>query len=259
MDKEKNVTFDDYAKYYNLLYEDKNYKEEVSFIKSLIKKEQPEALTILDLGCGTGRHDQIFVEEGFCVTGVDLSEQMISVARKNESENLKFVHGDARTVELNNKYDVVVALFHVMSYQVTNEDIMSVFSTASKHLKEGGLFIFDCWYGPAVLTDRPVVRVKRLENKEIKLMRISEPEMNSKNNTVDVFFDVFITDKSADGNSKELKEKHSMRYLFYPEIDFFALSSGFNITGFEEWMTGKQPDYNSWNVVFCCKKLNNKN
>jgi SAM-dependent methyltransferase len=253
MNKEKNVNFDDYAMYYNLLYEDKNYKEEANYIKKLIKNEQPQGLYILDLGCGTGKHDQIFVEEGFNVTGVDLSNQMISIAKRNEVENLRFIHGDARTVKIDKKYDVVVALFHVMSYQVTNEDVASVFKTAAIHLKKGGIFIFDCWYGPAVLTDRPTIRIKRLENKSIKLIRISEPEMNSKDNTVDVFFDVFIMDKSM-GVHKELREKHTMRYLFYPEIELFALNSGFEITRFEEWLTSKLPDYNSWNVVFCCRK-----
>jgi len=251
---EENVNFDDYAHYYNLLYRDKNYNEEVDFVKMLIKKENPNASTILDLGCGTGRHDRLFAKEGFVITGVDLSEQMISVAKKDECENLRFVFGDARTVNLSKKFDVVVALFHVMSYQVSNNDILSVFNTASKHLEKDGIFIFDCWYGPAVLTDRPTVRIKRLDDNIINLVRLSEPQMNSKENTVDVFFDVLITDKTTK-KQKELKEKHIMRYLFYPEIEHFASVSEFEITRFEEWMTAKQPDYNSWNVVFCCKKL----
>ncbi|MCL2651235.1 MAG: class I SAM-dependent methyltransferase [Candidatus Azobacteroides sp.] len=254
MSENENLIFDDYAQYYNLLYRDKNYREEALYVKSLIEREQPGASTVLDLGCGTGMHDRILVEEGLQVTGVDLSEQMISIAKKNESENLNFVQGDAREINLNNQFDVVVALFHVMSYQATNDDLMAVFNTAKAHLNKGGIFIFDCWYGPAVLTDRPVVRVKRLENEAIKLVRISEPEMHSESNNVDVIFNLFIKDK-ATGHQKEIQEKHSMRYLFYPEMEFFALNAGFTITEFEEWLTGKKPDYYSWNVVFCCKKI----
>jgi SAM-dependent methyltransferase len=255
MDKEKQVIFNHYAKYYNLLYKDKNYQEEVDFIKRIITDESPQASTILDLGCGTGRHDLLFVERGFSVMGVDLSEQMISIAGMNRNERLQFIQGDARTVRLDRKYDVVVALFHVMSYQVSNRDIQSVFDTASRHLDKGGLFIFDCWYGPGVLTDKPTTRIKRLEDESIKLIRLSESEMDSTNNKVDVFFDVFITDKLT-GEQKELKEIHSMRYLFYPEIVLMAENFGFKVSRFEEWLTGKQPDYNSWNVVFCCKKSN---
>ena len=254
MNKEESVNFNDYAQYYNLLYKDKNYREEVNYVKNLIERERPGTLTILDLGCGTGRHDKIFVEEGFLVTGVDYSEQMISIAKKNEGENLKFIHGDARKVEIDNNFDVVIALFHVMSYQITNEDLIGVFSTAKSHLNPGGVFIFDCWYGPAVLTDRPTIRIKRLEDEKIELVRISEPEMNSNNNIVEVSFNVLIKDKST-GCQKEINEKHSMRYLFYPEIELIASNLGFRITVFEEWLTGNRPDFNSWNVVFCCKKL----
>ena len=53
-------------------------------------------------------------------------------------------------------------------------------STAAKHLKPNGVFIFDFWYGPGVLTDPPVVRLKRLENEEIEVLRIAEPVMHPK-------------------------------------------------------------------------------
>jgi SAM-dependent methyltransferase len=253
-DKEKQVVFDQYAKYYNLLYKDKNYREEVDFIMRIITDESPRASTVLDLGCGTGKHDLLFVERGFSVTGVDLSEQMIAIAGMNANERLRFIRGDARTVRLERKYDVVVALFHVMSYQIGNRDIQSVLDTASRHLDKGGLFIFDCWYGPGVLTDRPATRIKRLEDEGVKLVRLSEAEMDATHNKVDVSFDVFITDKLT-GEQRELKEIHSMRYLFYPEVALMAESSGFTVSRFEEWLTGRQPDYTSWNVVFCCKKI----
>ena len=254
MNESESEIFDDYAQYYDLLYKDKNYREEVLYVKNLIKREQPAALTILDLGCGTGIHDKFLVEEGFEVTGVDLSEQMISIAKKNECNNLKFIKGDACNIALNCSFDIVISLFHVMSYQTTNDNLRRIFNTAKTHLNEGGVFIFDCWYGPAVLTDRPTVRIKRLENEFIELVRLSEPAMNSKENNVDVFFSVFIKDKST-GHQKQINEKHVMRYLFYPEIEFFASNSGFEITAFEEWLSGNKPDFKSWNVVFCCKKI----
>ena len=254
MNTGEQVNFETYAQYYNLLYQDKKYGEEVRYVMDVIERERPGALSLLDLGCGTGMHDKLFVEEGLQVLGVDLSEQMIAIAKKIECANLTFIQGDARNIDVGKKFDVVAALFHVMSYQTTNEDIIRVFNTAKSHLNAGGIFIFDCWYGPAVLTDRPAVRIKRLEDDTVKLIRISEPEMNPTGNLVEVFFDVFINDKST-GHQKEIKEKHVMRYLFYPEIAHFASDSGFGITVFEEWLTGNRPDFMSWNVIFCCKKL----
>ena len=254
MNTSEQVNFETYAQYYNLLYQDKKYSEEVRYVKDLIDRERLGAFSVLDLGCGTGMHDKFFVEQGLQVLGVDLSKQMIDIAKKHTCENLKFIQGDARHIEIGKKFDVVVALFHVMSYQTTNEDIIRVFNTACSHLNPAGIFIFDCWYGPAVLTDRPAVRIKRLENDVIKLARVSEPKMNPTDNLVEVCFDVFINEQST-GHQKEIKEKHIMRYLFYPEIEHFASNSGFRITVFEEWLTGNKPDFSSWNVVFCCKKI----
>lgn len=72
---------------------------------------------------------------------------------------MKFYRGNITEFRLNKKFDTVLALFHVMSYQVGNNDIINVLKNTSEHLERGGVFIFDCWYGQAVLTDRPSVRM----------------------------------------------------------------------------------------------------
>ena len=78
--------FGKYAKYYDLLYQDKNYSKEADYIDRLIKTYHPESKTILDLGCGTGRHDILLAEKGFFLTGVDSSKEMLSAAI-NEKED----------------------------------------------------------------------------------------------------------------------------------------------------------------------------
>lgn len=245
--------FDAYAQYYDLLYKDKDYRGEVDYLHKLITDHSSNPKSILDLGCGTGRYDVLFSQKGYTVVGVDLSEKMISIAKGKSADTLKFLQGDIRNIQLNRKFDVVVSLFHVMSYQITNKDIEDVFKTAKLHLEEGGVFIFDCWYGPAVLSDRPAIRVKRFEDEAVKLLRIAEPKMHANENYVDVHYEVVVTDKKT-GERNSIKELHSLRYLFYPEIESFALKAGFRIIKFEEWVTGKLPDFLSWNVVFVCKQ-----
>ena len=160
--------FKDYSKYYNVLYKDKNYKAETDYVIDLIKQFNPEANSILNLGCGTGSHDFIFANKGFDITAVDLSYDMIDVAnaKKKTNTTIAFLQGDMRSIRLNKRVDVVLSLFHVMSYQTTNEDLSNAMQTAHSHLKKDGLFIFDCWYGPGVLTDRPSVRNKTFEDED---------------------------------------------------------------------------------------------
>lgn len=247
--------FGTYSRYYNLLYKDKNYPGETDYVHGLIKKYQPNAKNILDLGCGTGRHDILLAQRGYEITGVDMSEEMLAVANSQllsinpKPSYINFIRDDIRAVRLSTTFDVVISLFHVMSYQTTNNDLTAAFATARAHLKEKGIFIFDCWYGPAVLTDRPAVRVKRLEDEEVHVTRIAEPVMHPNQNLVDVNYHVFVKEK-ASGKVEELKETHRMRYLFLPEIDLLLRKTGMEIIESSEWMTGREPGFDTWGVCF---------
>jgi hypothetical protein len=126
-----------------------------------------------------------------------------------------------------------------------------LFNTVKKHLSTNGIFIFDCWYGPAVLTDRPVVRIKRLEDNNISVTRIAEPELECKNNLVNVIYDVKIRDKNTN-ILHEIKETHKMRYLFNTDIDFVLNSTGLKLVHDEEWMTGKPLGFDTWGSLFIC-------
>jgi SAM-dependent methyltransferase len=250
--------FDKYADYYDLLYEDKNYKEESAYIEQIIKKHSQNAKTILDLGCGTGTHDFILTEKGYHLTGLDNSETNIQKARLKTSSlglnspTIKFIKSDIRNARLNETFDVVISLFHVMSYQTTNSDLISALTTAKEHLKPGGLFIFDCWYGPAVLADPPTVRIKNVENENISVTRIADPEMRPNDNIVNVNYRILIKDK-ATCRVEEIHETHSMRYLFNPEVEEMLHRTGFKLYTCTEWMTNKAPGFDTWNTVFISK------
>lgn len=247
--------FGKYSSYYNLLYKDKDYAGEVEYLHKLIQKYCQGAKSVLDLGCGTGRHDLLLAEKGYSVTGVDQSEEMLAVANyqfstlNSQPSTLAFTQGDIRTVRLNKQFDTVISLFHVMSYQVSNDDLLAAFASVKAHLKPGGIFICDCWYGPAVLTDRPSVRVKRLEDETISVVRIAEPVVFPNEDTVDVNYNVFIKDKKT-GIVEELREIHKMRYLFKPEIDMMLRAKGLELIQSEEWMSGKEPGFDTWGVCF---------
>ena len=148
-----NSVFREYSDYYDLIYSNKDYKIEVDYIISLIKKYAPEARSILDLGCGTGRHANLLAECGYVVVGVDYSEVMINIARnkldtdyKRNAKNLTFLQGDARNFKSKHKFDLVISLFHVFSYLNSNEDVENYFRTISCNLAPHGFAFFDYWY-----------------------------------------------------------------------------------------------------------------
>lgn len=247
-----NPVFDTYARYYDLLYRDKDYAGEAAYVAAHIRQHAPEAVRILELGCGTGAHAEHLARLGFTVHGVDLSEAMLARAEERQAAlpadiaaRLTFAHGDVRGVRTGETYDAVISLFHVMSYQTANADLEAAFTTAAAHLRLGGLFLFDFWYGPAVLTQQPEVRVKRLEDEEIKVTRIAEPVMRVNENVVEVNYTVFIEVKVT-GQVEQVQETHRMRYLFLPELSYLAAPETWsNLTNIG-WMGYQQLQVEDW-------------
>ncbi|MDP3028836.1 MAG: class I SAM-dependent methyltransferase [Deltaproteobacteria bacterium] len=83
MNHQPSTVFSNYARYYDLLYRDKDYAAEAEYVAGLIRKFHPSAESILELGSGTGKHALLLARKGFEVHGVELSEEMINIARSN--------------------------------------------------------------------------------------------------------------------------------------------------------------------------------
>lgn len=250
------MVFDAYAAYYDLLYKDKNYTQEAIYVHQLIQQHCKHAHSILDLGCGTGKHAAEFFNLGYKVTGVDISAKMIRIAEKNyRQDGISFQHGDIRNIRLNKKYDVVVALFHVMCYQTEDHDLLNALETAALHMEDNGLMIFDCWYGPGVINDPPVVRIKTMHNEKIEVERIAQPHLQIDRKIVNVDYQVRVKEKKND-SEYFINEKHKMRYLFSSEITTMAKQIGLQIIGSHEWLKFDALDNKScWNVAFVLKKI----
>lgn len=245
--------FGRYAAYYDLLYRDKDYAGEAQFVGELLRKHVPHGRSVLELGCGTGRHARLLAQQGYCVHGVDGSAEMLQGARANSVAGQDFVQGDIRSVRVGRHFDAIIALFHVVSYQTTNADLIATFQTARAHL--GGVdsvFIFDLWYGPAVLTIGPSVRVKRFEDEQLAVTRIAEPVTDTERCVVDVHYQVFIRDKTNE-QVEELRETHQMRYLFKPEVESLLSQAGLRLADWGRWMDQGQPDSSSWGVYFVAR------
>lgn len=250
------TVFAAYSRYYDLLYRDKDYGGESRYVADLIRRHAPGAESLMELGCGTGAHAVALAKLGFSVTGVDMSEGMLESAEvraQDQSpdirEKLSFALGDARSVRLGRRFDAVISLFHVMSYQTSNADLAAAFATAREHLAPGGVFVFDCWYGPAVLHQRPAVARKQLSNEEIEVDRLAEPVVFATRNVVDVNYTVVVTDR-ATGTSETLRETHHMRYLFTPEIELALEAAGMSLIDSRAWMSDDEPGFASWGACF---------
>ncbi len=233
------ISFDKYSRYYDLLYNDKNYKIESDYILKLISDNNPPK-TLLELGCGSGGHAKYFSQKKIHVTGLDISKTMIDIAKSKKIDYFEPIVSEITNFSLNKKFDSIVSLFHVISYLNENEQIENCFKNVYDHLNDNGAFIFDFWYTPNVKYLKPEIRIRRKENSELSIVRISEPEIIEDLNIVKVNFDIYIKDK----NSKEIlniKEEHSMRHFDIKELINIAQNIGFKFEFAEEFLTRKKP------------------
>lgn len=250
-------TFQDYAYYYNAFYKDKDYVTEAKQVNELLRRYGYNIQVLINYGCGTGKHDIELAELGYICTGIDLSQTMIDIAKKNNctaKKKIDFSVADIRTYEPIKKYDAVISLFHVMSYQNSNEDVLAALKSARKALDKGGLFLFDVWYGPGVLSDKPSVRVKEVQDEKNKLIRVARPIMHDAKNVVDVCYEVLVIEKET-GKTKVINEEHNMRYFFRPELEFFLREAGFELIDNLDCNTLDETSFESWTSYFIARAI----
>ena len=245
------VVFNAYSRYYDLLYRDKDYAAEAEYIAGLLERYGGSGKRILEFGSGTGKHGRLLAQRGYEITGIERSAEM--VAQAEAAPGFSCQQGDICTVQLGQTFDAVLSLFHVVSYQTTNNAVQSVFARAAEHLEQGGLFLFDVWYSPAVYAQKPDVRVKRMADDAIEITRIAEPILRQNENCVDVNYTIFARDLAV-GVVETMAETHPMRHFSLPELDLIAQISGFAVVGAEEFLTGSRPSEETWGVCFVMKR-----
>ncbi len=248
----ESTTFRTFAKYYDLLYKDKNYAKETDFLEACFQ-EYLRPKKILEIGCGTGNYTRIFYERGYEITGIDASEQMLNIARSKCMCN--FQKMDVRDFSLPEKYDCCLGLFAVMGYVTDNSAIQKALRKIRNHLVEGGLFIFDVWNGLAVMRNLPESRAKEVEDETVKIVRFCTPALNPFEHTCEVNYKLLIEEKVSHTNT-QIEEKHVVRFYFPQEIKYFLESNGFSVLKICPFMElNGAVNENTWNMTVISKAV----
>ncbi|MBO8175329.1 MAG: class I SAM-dependent methyltransferase [Thermococcus sp.] len=150
------------AEYYDAIYRHRveRVREEIDFVEEIFKNDaKREIKKVLDLACGTGIPTVELARRGYEVTGLDLHEEMLTVAKKKaerEGLNIEFIHGDALDIDFEEEFDAVTMFFSSIMYFDENA-IKQLFNSVIKALKSGGVFVadFPCWYYGG--SDKPIV------------------------------------------------------------------------------------------------------
>ena len=161
--------------YYHLLYKNRNLKEADLFIKNLSDFLQiKQNANILDLACGNGRHSIILNRLGFKVTGVDLSNNSISIAKQHENKNLQFHVHDMRNKFGLETYDYIFNLFTSFGYFNSMDENVKMLNSINKMLKPKGILIIDFLNAQKILNELKSHEIKTIKNTQFKINRYIE-------------------------------------------------------------------------------------
>jgi SAM-dependent methyltransferase len=245
------AAFEQYADWYDAFNEQKDYAAEVAYVLGQVEALRPAPKRWLDVGCGTGKHVIQLRRLGIDASGLDSSPEMVSRARL-ANPDLSFHLGSAQNYGLSGSLDAITMLFHVMSYQIRDEDVEQAVSEARNHLASGAVFAFDFWHTPAVTESPPEHRIREALIQERRLFRITHPTEDKARRRIDVRYE-FRWD-SADGPCVH-EEIHRMRHFAVDEIRAILSRAGLAVRTCTGWMGQHAPGPADWYAMICATSI----
>lgn len=209
----------------NLLYRDpalydalQSDNASAGMCQALIEVHLPDARTLVDFGCGTGRDLEILAKRFECI-GLDLQRGMVDHAHRTRPQ-LDVRSGDMRTTRLRRRMDVVTCLGNSLAYVHDNSEITQVFATFAAHAQPGGLLVVCSPVAPITGTE-PMTATVDTPNGPATVTIRHEWDLRSQINTMHRHWALPSGDEAHD----EIRR----RILFPRELEQYAERAGFKI------------------------------
>ena len=247
-----------YAELYDLFYSDKPYAAEAAFVHDCFQKFGLSPIRkVLELACGTGRHALELDKSGYQITAMDRSPYMIEIARRRAAEHnsrIVFAAGDMQQLPLAEKqFDAALCLFDSIGYLKTDKALRAALAAIWNHLRPNGLFIFEFWHAPAMLSHYSPVRVRRWKTSPSEIVRISETTLDRRNRLANVDYTVY--ELKDDGTYSTVRETHGNRFFSVDEMQALLSDTNFEPMKFFAGFTkSEQIIDETWHIVAVARK-----
>ena len=209
-------------------FQEIDYREFINFYKEVFNQNNYEPHSIIDLGCGSGEITVLLSKEGYEITGIDISSDMLSIAQNKAFDNgvdITFLNQDMTEFSVLDKADAVISSLDCINYLPCMNDVKETFSRVYESLKPNGIFIFDI-------------------NSEYKLSNILG------NNTFELNF--FVKDNS--GKYDRYFEYQEEKLYSVRELQSIAEEAGFKKTDVFSDLSFEEPKQDSERIFFVLRK-----
>ena len=214
--------------YFKIESNHRDIRNDISLIRSYVKADDRKS--VLDLGCGTGEHLEALRRFGYTVTGIDMSDEMLKIAKKRYPSGIRFINKNFSDFDFYNEFDSVICLFGSMDYLLHDKDVDTLFWNSWRALKTGGFGIFEVWHSIPVrkIKNKPLAHISRTKVGDTLIERergfdlIEDPKRTIVK--VNYVYKIHSTEES-----KTCNDVHIMRAFTLEEITSFIKSNGFSI------------------------------
>jgi len=240
------------AVYYDLLNETFiPYRAQCEFVEGLLARHDRLGQRILDLGCGTGTHALYFARSGSRVVGIDLSIEMLELARSKAAEaglsddQVTFLRRDMRQLDWDQEFDLALGLNYAVTLCLEHGDIVRFLQSVYDALSPGGLLILDFL---SHYDESGPVSIESVEAGDVRIECIREFEYDRARQVLDERMTYYV---DGDGAIRRYEGYQAWR-IFYPQelIGYLERVAGFRVLGLHtRWDLDKAPTGPDWAIV----------
>ena len=204
------------------------FLSDLQFYKRWLPKNKDAK--ILELCCGTGRLTLLIAKDGYDICGVDYTSSMLERAKAKASDaglEINFIEADMRTLNLQERFDLIFIPFNSIHHLYKNEDLFKALEGIKRHLKEGGVFLLDC-FNPNIQyivesekEQKVIAEYTTNDGREVLIKQTMCYESATQINRIEWYY--FIN-----GEFHSIQNL-DMRMFFPQELDSYLERAGFNV------------------------------
>lgn len=245
-----------FYEFYDTIFKAKDYLAETKMIFSLSREygfKKPEKM--LEIGCGTGNHTLLLSKKVRSLDSLDIDSRMTRLAetklKNGRIENVSILTKSVEELEEKN-YDLVVAMFNVVTYIKGYKNLLSFIGGVSDKLRPGGIFVFDCWNGVAALLDPPKSKKMEIVEGNTKVDCVLTSKTDSLRQTTTLNYDIVVSDGKKKRNGKYSFDQT----LWTPmQIEEALKEAGLEVLLCSALMKPDRPATDKdWKIMFCARK-----
>jgi SAM-dependent methyltransferase len=220
------------AEFYDLLYHWKDYAAESERLRELVAARNPDAKTLLDVACGSGRHLE-YLRRWYEVEGLDAEAGLLDVAR-GRLPGIELHAGNMRDFALPRRFDVVTCLFSAIGYMHTLADLGAAVATMAAHLAPGGLLIVEPWFSAERFDPRHIGGPQVGEGTDIKVVRMNGSRVEGRLSVMDFHYLV-----GRPGHVEHFTETHTLALFSDDEYRASFVAAGLHVEHDPDGLMGR--------------------